>query len=64
MHDVLVEKEMAATTTEGWPISTSNKKTVSNNKTANHKKNSIDATIIVFDRAYILLSIFRLIPVD
>jgi hypothetical protein len=42
--DVPVEKEIAAATAEGRPISASNKKTVSNKNTASKKKNSIDTT--------------------
>jgi hypothetical protein len=40
--DVPVEKEIAATTTEGRLISANNKKRASNKKTASNKKNSID----------------------
>ena len=42
--DVPVEKEMAATPTEGRPISANNKKRASNKKTTSNKKNSIDTT--------------------
>jgi hypothetical protein len=42
--DVPVDKEIAATTTEGWPISANNKKRASNKKKTSNKKNSIDTT--------------------
>ena len=42
--DVPVEKELAAATTEGRPISANNKKRASNKKTTSNKKNSIDMT--------------------
>jgi hypothetical protein len=42
--DVPVEKEIAATTTGGRPISASNKKRASNKKMTSNKKNYIDTT--------------------
>jgi hypothetical protein len=64
--DVPVEKERAATTTEGRPISAKNKKRASNKKTTSNKKNSIIDfkidTSSSFRQYPNLLAILRFIP--